>query len=382
MSHAATESRPVYSPDGRSVAFTSTRTGNGDVYVLDITSRSIKRLTFTDDVERMDNWSRDGKYIYFSTSPGDISGMKDVYRVAAEGGTPMLFSADRFASEYHAAPSASRRCHGYQRHMSSQWWRKGHSHMDETEIWLIRDGTRVRAGDERRSEGTMAHVVGRFSEDLLRLRSQRRGEHLGEAAGGTARQVTKFTDGRMLWPGISQDGKTIVFERDFGIWEFDTLQFRENFPVAIHIAGHALGCFFRTSEPDVAIPSSLAIAGWQKDRIHGARRFICCLCQRRWDGYTDDQYSVSRIAPRLGFGQPSHRLHLHCNGHGQIYFYDIWFRLEGAVYSDALADQSPRWSHDGKLLAFIRDGRELRVLLRRKTRAVVTAARFRRPPSR
>ena len=34
VSHPATESRPLYSPDGRKLAFISTRTGNGDIYLL------------------------------------------------------------------------------------------------------------------------------------------------------------------------------------------------------------------------------------------------------------------------------------------------------------------------------------------------------------
>ena len=40
--------------------------------------------------------------------------------------------------------------------------------------------------------------------------------------GGKMRQVTKFTDGRVLWPSIGYDGKTVVFERDFKIWQLDT----------------------------------------------------------------------------------------------------------------------------------------------------------------
>src|SRR5881396_711250 len=38
VSHAASENRPLYSPDGTKLAFTSNRTGNGDVYVLSLAS--------------------------------------------------------------------------------------------------------------------------------------------------------------------------------------------------------------------------------------------------------------------------------------------------------------------------------------------------------
>jgi len=36
VSDPALEVRPLYSPDGKMLAFTSTRTGNGDIYVLDL----------------------------------------------------------------------------------------------------------------------------------------------------------------------------------------------------------------------------------------------------------------------------------------------------------------------------------------------------------
>src|SRR5215469_15576609 len=48
IAHPATESRPLYSPDGKYLAFTSTRTGNGDVYVLTLATGDLKRLTFDD----------------------------------------------------------------------------------------------------------------------------------------------------------------------------------------------------------------------------------------------------------------------------------------------------------------------------------------------
>src|SRR5262245_17206204 len=60
VSHPANEARPLYSPDGRKLAFVSTRTGNGDIYVLTFETGELKRLTFDDGNEQLDAWSRDG----------------------------------------------------------------------------------------------------------------------------------------------------------------------------------------------------------------------------------------------------------------------------------------------------------------------------------
>ena len=54
VSHPATESKPLYSPDGRTLAFVSTRTGNGDIYLLTLDTGDLKRLTFDDSAELLD----------------------------------------------------------------------------------------------------------------------------------------------------------------------------------------------------------------------------------------------------------------------------------------------------------------------------------------
>jgi Tol biopolymer transport system component len=66
VSHPAEESRPLYSPDGTKLAFDSTRTGGGDIYILTLASGDLKRLTFDDSLDQLDAWSRDGR---FPTAP-------------------------------------------------------------------------------------------------------------------------------------------------------------------------------------------------------------------------------------------------------------------------------------------------------------------------
>lgn len=141
VSHPASESRPLYAPDGRTLAFVSDRTGGGDIYVVDLVTGTLRQLTFDDGIERLDAWSRDGKWVYFSSTSRDIAGMNDLYRVALAGGTPMTVSADRYTSEFFAAPSpdGTRIAFSARGNSVGQWWRNGHSHLDESELWLLHD---------------------------------------------------------------------------------------------------------------------------------------------------------------------------------------------------------------------------------------------------
>src|ERR1700730_1895701 len=135
VSHPADESRPLYSPDGARVAFISTRTGNGHTYVLTLATPDLKRLTFDDGPDQLDSWSRDGRWIYFSNGTNDVGRKNDIYRVSAEGGTPMPVSADRFTNEFQGVPSpdGSSLAFAARGTGDQQWWRNGHSHLDESE---------------------------------------------------------------------------------------------------------------------------------------------------------------------------------------------------------------------------------------------------------
>ena len=70
----ATESRPLYSPDGTKLAFVSTRTGAGDIYVLTLATGELMRVTYSDRPDSLDAWSHDGKWIYFTSAVNDVCG--------------------------------------------------------------------------------------------------------------------------------------------------------------------------------------------------------------------------------------------------------------------------------------------------------------------
>ena len=68
VSNPATESRPLWSPDGARLAFVSTRTGNGDIYVLTLATGQLTRITYADAAEDLDAWSADGRWLYFTSN--------------------------------------------------------------------------------------------------------------------------------------------------------------------------------------------------------------------------------------------------------------------------------------------------------------------------
>src|SRR5678815_4991986 len=238
VSHPANEARPLYSPDGRYLAFISSRTGNGDIYLLTLATGDLKRLTFDDGLDQLDGWSRDGRWIYFSSTSRDIGGLNDLYRVSVNGGTPMPVSADRYTNEFFCAPSPDGKTLAFSARgiASGQWWRKGHSHIDESEIWLLRSldaGAGAGAYERVTAAGGAKELWPMWSADgrALFYVSDRPDSSNKNAAqniwtvtpgGSNARRLSNFTDGRVLWPSISYDGREVVFEHNFSIWKLDT----------------------------------------------------------------------------------------------------------------------------------------------------------------
>ncbi len=63
----AVESEPHFSPDGRWIAFTSTRSGGPAVFVVSADGGDARRLTWSPAGERARGWTPDGKHVLFSS---------------------------------------------------------------------------------------------------------------------------------------------------------------------------------------------------------------------------------------------------------------------------------------------------------------------------
>src|SRR5580692_259344 len=215
VTHPATESRPLYSPDGTKLAFVSTRTGAGNIYLLTLATGELTRLTYSDRPDSLDAWSHDGKWIYFTSAVNDVAGQGDIFRVSSAGGTPLEVSHERYLNEFESAPSPD----GGQIALvargisSSQWWRNGHAHIDETEVWLKPVGESGKY--QRLLKAGAKHAWPMWSSDgktLFYMSDASGAENIWAVQVGapeSAKEVTHFKEGRVLWPSIGGGGKTI-----------------------------------------------------------------------------------------------------------------------------------------------------------------------------
>ncbi|MDQ2889924.1 MAG: S41 family peptidase [Gemmatimonadota bacterium] len=387
VSNEADESRPLYSPDGTRLAFVSTRTGNGDIYVLTLTTGQLTRITYDDQAAQLDNWSHDGAWLYFSSARNDISGMSDEFRVHSAGGTPMPVAADRYAAEYWGAPSPDGSAlaitaRGVSR---GQWWRKGHSHLDESEIDIVRDVHGVPVYTPIVPMGAKGGWP-MWSQDgaSVYFVSDRTGAAnlwiQPAAASAAARKLTSFTDGRVLWPSIAANGSAIVFERDFGIWRYDvSTQQASVVPITLHGSPSSTGVEHRTLS-----------TGFQQFALSPDGRKVAFVVHGEiFAASAKDGGNAARVTntpaaeDQVSWAPDSRRIVYTSDRDGprHLYTYDFGTTRETRLTNSPVSDVSPVWSPDGAHIAYTHDARELHVLdlANHADRVVATASLSRAP---
>ncbi len=94
-SDSAYETNPIWSPDGKLIAYASDRHGSADIFVIPATGGEPRRLTSFSSSETPQSFSPDGKSIYFSAAIQDpassalfpSSRMTELYTVPVDGGS-------------------------------------------------------------------------------------------------------------------------------------------------------------------------------------------------------------------------------------------------------------------------------------------------------
>ena len=363
VSLGATESRPLYSPDGTKLAFTSSRTGNGDVYVLTINGGDLKRLTYDDGADQVENWSPDGTAIYFSTNAKNISYDAEIERISIRGGTPMPVVNERYVNQYDAAPArdGSRLAYVSGGFANAQWWRRGHAHIDESTIAIKTLGTEhydaVTRGDAKElwpmwspDDRTLFYVSDRSGNDNL----------WSIVPGAKPHKLTNFTTDRVLWPAMSHDGHTIVFEREFGIWSYDVAS-----GIAKPVAIERRGLPARVVDEEQTVPryGNLVLSPDGKKIALSARgQIFAASAKVGGDAQRVTHTFANEAAP---VWSPNSRKLAYISdraGGENIYLYDFTTNAEVALTHGTDRNAYPVFSPDGKTIVYQRNAHALRAI--------------------
>jgi len=217
--------QPVYSPDGSRIRFASNRTGNLDLWELELGSGRLRQLT--DD--RAQDWdpgfAADGEGLLWSS---DRSGAFEIWSAMSDGSGPRQLSDDGFDAEN---PTAAQ---------DGGWIVYASANPEKLGIWRLRaDGTspaRVVAGDyfqaEVSNDGRWAAVLTLEPHNLrnvLHIVEVETGRMVGFEIEVKADRDRAIVPGRMRWVsdcalstepaiaflGVDDQGRTGVFLQDF-----------------------------------------------------------------------------------------------------------------------------------------------------------------------
>ena len=155
------EQVPVWSPDGKQIAFASDRYGNNDIFVMSADGGAAKRLTFNSANEIPSAFSTDGKEIYFSAHIQDpaqsamypTGAMDELYKVSVKGGKTiqvLATPAEMINFNQKGTAFVYQDKKGYE-----DEWRKHHTSSVTRDVWMydVATGKHTnltnRAGEDR-----------------------------------------------------------------------------------------------------------------------------------------------------------------------------------------------------------------------------------------
>src|SRR5438105_2002597 len=131
--HTARDIHPRFSPDGQSIAFSSDRYGNYDVFVMPAMGGPAKRLTYHSASDTVVGWSRDSKRVVFSSARGRVfPGIPSLYEVPLEGGLEQPLPTDW---GYWGSYSPDGKQFAFNRH-PMVWSRKHYRGSYAADLWV------------------------------------------------------------------------------------------------------------------------------------------------------------------------------------------------------------------------------------------------------
>ena len=222
--HAAEESNPAISPDGKWVAFTGRYEGPAEVYIMPITGGAPTRLTYEGDNARVQGWTADNKVIYATARYSDKPTTR-LYTVDVATRTrtaiPLAEAAEGCFNNntlfFTRQPLASDNVRHYRGGLAQNIWRfdSGAVSKSTSEAVLL---TADYKGTSRQPmcDNTRNRVYFLSDRDgIFNVWSM-------DLTGRNVKQHTNHKDFDVRGASISSDGKSIVYQRGADVYVLDT----------------------------------------------------------------------------------------------------------------------------------------------------------------
>ncbi len=89
--HVADDTTPVWSPDGKQIAFSSTRDGRAQIYVMNADGAGLRRVSASPYQDFSPAWSPDGNWLAFASTRENLT---DIYMMDLHGGNVRRVTTD------------------------------------------------------------------------------------------------------------------------------------------------------------------------------------------------------------------------------------------------------------------------------------------------
>ncbi len=220
-SHPARDRAPVFAHDGKTLAFTSDRTGSDQVFLMDVQGGAPRRLTTHTDGSRAVAWMPGDKGLLIAATQDHFWRRAErlfFKKLKLEAKPQLMF--DDYGRDASVSPDGR---HIVFTREGTAWWRKQYRGSQASQVWLYdiaaRGFTKVSKGvDEERwplwgADGETLYYVSQVdgTNNLYRR----------TVADGATEQLTDYKDDGVLFPAIAGDGSVIVYRHLFDLYRLD-----------------------------------------------------------------------------------------------------------------------------------------------------------------
>jgi len=225
------EGLPVFSPDGKWIAFTAQYDGNADVFVMPAEGGEPRRLTWHPAPDIAVGWTPDGKRVLFHSPRDSYADFDRLYTVPAEGGPAEVLPMWR-GEEAWFSPDAARIAYVPNEIWQTSW--KRYRGGQTTPIYIVRLSD-LALEKVPRENSNDAHPV--WFGDTVYFLSDRNGPVSLFAYDTKSKAVKQAVENKALdFKSLSAGPDTLVYEQFGGIYLFDPASGQSK-KVNIRIAG-------------------------------------------------------------------------------------------------------------------------------------------------